>query len=170
MKSENVLINEIFIVKEIDMIPTKINNVLTKIKNKIFSKVSRIFAISPYQEMQILIDINTEIYKIQETDKLEFYIFHLLLSKDEDNLNKNLFNSSLDEMLLDSQDIVDSYEYVMYGTIYHSGIDGKNFFIYASFGGLLMKVFGNHDIVKTKMDLIKIDSKILLCIRKKIDS
>ena len=74
MESFDILFNEIFLVEEIDMIPTKINNVITKVKNKIFSKVSRIFAISNSRENQILIDINTEVYKIQEADKLEICI------------------------------------------------------------------------------------------------
>ncbi|AFP65428.1 RNA polymerase II subunit (nucleomorph) [Chroomonas mesostigmatica CCMP1168] len=166
MEASRILVNEIFIVEEIDMVPTKINNVLTKVKNKIFSKVSRIFASSISRKIQILIDINTEIYKIQEGDILELSIvFPPFLNIEGIKCNENS-NSSIEKLFLNSHDLIDSYEYVMYGTVYHSGIDGINFFIYASFGGLLMKIFGKNDKPETNVESIQIDSKILLCIRK----
>lgn len=157
-KIEMVLINEIFIVKEIDMIPTKINNTLVKIKNKVFSKVSRIYAASSPQKNEMTIDINTEIYRIHEEDKLDLLVLKvnpLLDQKKQENQ---------DWIDFFGKDLLDLYEYVMYGTIFHSGIDEKRFFIYASFGGLLLKLFGN--LETTTMEEIKVDSKILLMIRK----
>jgi len=52
----------------------------------------------------------------------------------------------------------------MHGVIFHSGIEDNKVFIYASFGGLLMKYFGLINLIKMKN--INIDKKILLLINK----
>mmetsp|Transcript_32595 Transcript_32595/g.63671 ORF Transcript_32595/g.63671 Transcript_32595/m.63671 type:complete len:156 (+) Transcript_32595:301-768(+) len=152
------LINEKFIVKEIDMISTKINNKWVKIKNKIFSKVSRIFAISDENKTEITLDVNTEIYPIHDQDKLDLRIIQVNPEeKNELDQNKNWID------FFDKK-LIDLFEYVMYGTIFHSGIENKKFFFYGSFGGLLIKIFGNSETVLHKN--FKVDSKILLLIRK----
>ena len=120
------LLKEVFDVKEIDIIPTKINNKLVKIKNKIFSKVSRIFCISNFYKTEITIDINTEIFEIHEEDKLEILIIKAKLVDE----NCNFGNKNWIEFF--GREIIDLYEYVMYGTIFHTGIDGEKFFIYAN--------------------------------------
>ncbi|ABW98133.1 rpb8 (nucleomorph) [Hemiselmis andersenii] len=152
------LLNEKLVVKEIDMISTKINNKWIKVKNKIFSKVSRIFAISIGNKIEVTLDINTEIYPIHDQDKLDFRIMEVNPNqKNEPNNHKNWIDFF-------DRKLIELFEYVMYGTIFHCGIENKKFFFYGSFGGLLLKIFGNSDQIAYK-DL-KVDSKILLLIRK----
>ena len=59
---------------------------------------------------------------------------------------------------------LDLYEYVVYGTVFHSGKENNNCFVYASFGGLLMKLFGS--IKNNMIEEFSVDCKILLLIRK----
>jgi len=152
------LLNEILTIKEIDLISTKVNNKWVKVKNKLFEKVSRIFAISRNSELEITLDINSEIYSVQDEDVIELKI--VCIDPEEKNLNNN--NQNWLECF--DKNLIDLFEYVMYGTIFHCGIEDKNFFIYGSFGGLLIKIFGklqsicNHNF--------SVDSKILLLIRK----
>mmetsp|Transcript_12573 Transcript_12573/g.32435 ORF Transcript_12573/g.32435 Transcript_12573/m.32435 type:complete len:156 (-) Transcript_12573:1586-2053(-) len=152
------LLNEKLVVKEIDMISTKINNKWIKVKNKIFSKVSRIFAISIENRTEITLDINTEIYPIHEEDKLDFRIMEINPEQKKEPEPQKDWIDFFDKKL------IDLFEYVMYGTIFHCGIENKKFFFYASFGGLLLKIFGNSDLIKNNE--FKVDTKILLLIRK----
>mmetsp|Transcript_17710 Transcript_17710/g.44760 ORF Transcript_17710/g.44760 Transcript_17710/m.44760 type:complete len:156 (+) Transcript_17710:1125-1592(+) len=152
------LINEKLIVKEIDMISTKINNKWIKVKNKIFSKVSRIFAISLENKTEITLDINTEIYPIHDQDKLDFRIMKVNLDENSEIDQHKNWIDFFDKKL------IDLFEYVMYGTIFHCGIENKKFFFYGSFGGLLLKIFGSSEIISQKN--FQVDSKILLLIRK----
>jgi DNA-directed RNA polymerase I, II, and III subunit RPABC3 len=152
------LLKDIFIVKEMDMIPIKNNDLSNKIKNKIFSKVSRIFAISKGNKIEITLDVNTDIYEINDGDKLDLIISKITPKENTPlTLTKNWHNFF-------DKNLIDVYEYVMYGTIFHSGFEGKKFFVYGSFGGLLMKIFG--DLKATSIEELKIDSKILILIRK----
>jgi DNA-directed RNA polymerase I, II, and III subunit RPABC3 len=152
------ILKEIFVVKEIDMVPTKINNLLVKVKNKIFSKVSRIFAISNYNKTELTIDINTEIYDIHEEDNLEVLLIKSTLTDEKNNYGNR------DWIEFFGKELIDLYEYVMHGMIFHTGADGQKYFVYASFGGLLMKIFGKLDgsLIKD----LNIDSEILILIRK----
>jgi hypothetical protein len=152
------IINEKIEVKEIDMVSTKINNKWIKTKNKIFSKVSRIFAVSKDNKTEITIDINTEIYPINEQDKIDFIIMQVNPEeRNESNENKD-WTHFFDKRL------IDLFEYVMYGTVFHCGIENGKFFFYSSFGGLLLKIFGNSDSLKSKE--FNVDTKILLLMRK----
>lgn len=152
------LIRSFFIVKEIDMIPIESESSSIKIKNKIFSKVSRIFAHSTDHLLNIFLDINTEIYPLCNEDKLDIMIFKPIQAEYKDNGFKQNWEEYFGKNLLDL------FEYVVYGTIFHSGIEHDKFFVYASYGGLLMKLFGT--IEKNLLEEFSIDSKILLLVKK----
>lgn len=152
------ILSQRLIVKEVDMISTKINNKWVKVKNKIFSKVSRIFADSNENDLELTLDVNTEIYPMHDEDKFELKLLSVTI------LEKNLRNNDNDWTEFFDKNLIDAYEYVMFGTIFHSGFEKKNFFIYGSFGGLLLKIFGGLEILSFKE--FSIDSKILLLLRK----
>jgi DNA-directed RNA polymerase I, II, and III subunit RPABC3 len=152
------LIRDFFTVQEIDMIPVNPDNPSIKVKNKIFSKVSRIFGCSISKELEIFIDINTEIYPMCSGDELD-----IMISKVPKSDNNNI-ELSIDWVNYFGKEILDLYEYVVYGTIFHSGKENNNCFVYASFGGLLMKLFGS--IKNNNIEEFSVDCKILLLIRK----
>ena len=154
----NEILCQNLIVKEIDMISTKINNKWVKIKNKIFSKVSRVFANSSEIDIEITLDINTEIYPIHEEDKFELKLLSINI------VEKNSKNNDQDWKEYFDKKLIENYEYVMFGTIFHCGFEDKNFFIYGSFGGLLLKIFGGLDLLFFRE--FYVDSKILLLIKK----
>mmetsp|Transcript_39352 Transcript_39352/g.80610 ORF Transcript_39352/g.80610 Transcript_39352/m.80610 type:complete len:162 (+) Transcript_39352:1031-1516(+) len=151
-----------FIVKEIDMIPSDPSKPWVKTKNKIFSKVSRIYAIAETKEIEFTLDVNTEIYKIFSGDKLDLLILEHEFKQVENGYNQQFQPNWLDFF---RKDKIDEYEYVMYGTVFHSGIEKNKSFFYASFGGLLLKVFGV--LKNNSINFLKTDSNILLLIRKK---
>lgn len=153
------LIHNLLEIKEIDMISINSNSSSEKTKNKIFSKVSRIFARSKSDSLEMILDVNTEIYPVCINDVIEISLVKTFYSDSIDGLlaGNNLFQY-FDEK------IIDLYEYVMYGTIFHMGIEGVNFFVYSSFGGLLMKIYGSSENYSTKE--FEMDGKILLLIRK----
>jgi len=153
------LIHDFFTVKEIDMIQADPDNSSTKIKNKMFLKVSRIFGVFNSNNIELFLDVNTELYPICSEDKLDIMISKIPVSSKDDNINQNC-----DWISYFGKDLLDLYEYVIYGTIFHSGKNNNSCFVYASFGGLLMKLFGY--MKANIIEEFSIDSKILLLIRK----
>ena len=152
------LIHDLFTVKEIDMIQTDPDNLSTKIKNKMFSNVSRIYGISNSRKLELFLDVNTEIYPICSEDKLDILISKVPAPKNE-NINQNS-----DWINYFGKDFLDLFEYVVYGTVFHSGKESNSCFIYASFGGLLMKLFGS--VKNNALEEFSIDTKILILIIK----
>ena len=155
-----MIINEFFAIKEIDKVSLDPNNPKIKVTNKIFSKVSRIFAESKSKKTEIVLDVNSDLFVSKEGDNIELLLkdspFVDINKKDEKgmvNLEKSLELESMED-----------YEYVMHGVIFHSGIEEGKIFIYASFGGLLMKYYGQIDNIQ--IEDIKLDKKILLMLKK----
>ena len=59
-------------VKEIDMVPLDPNKPSQKILNKVFSKVSRIYAVSTTNKIvEIVFDINSDLFFLKIGDKIE---------------------------------------------------------------------------------------------------
>ena len=148
-------------VKEVDKIPKNSNDTSIKVLNKIFSKVSRIYATSDYNKVELILDINSDLFTLKEGDMVEILIEDSPFDDNKDkNPNKDIFN--LDNF--DELDQIKNYEYVMHGVIFHAGFEEGKSFIYASFGGLLMKYFGSSKHVC--LESIKLDKRILLMIKK----
>ena len=147
--------------KEFDKIPKNSNDTSIKVLNKIFSKVSRIYATSDYNKVELILDINSDLFTLKEGDMVEILIEDSPFDDNKDkNPNKDIFN--LDNF--DELDQIKNYEYVMHGVIFHAGFEEGKSFIYASFGGLLMKYFGSSKHVC--LESIKLDKRILLMIKK----
>jgi len=123
-----ILFDDLFHVKDIDP------------DGKKFDRVSRLMCDSESFKMDLILDVNTQLYPISLGDK-----FRLLLAS-------TLRDDGLpDEGEYDQQIVyprTESFEYVMYGKIYRiegdeSGGESSRLAAYASFGGLLMRLQGD---------------------------
>ncbi|MED6132996.1 hypothetical protein PIB30_024224 [Stylosanthes scabra] len=118
---------------------------------KKYDKVSRIVARSEKRDMQMLLDVNTEIYPMNRNER-----FLVALSP---------------SLVLNTKDgpvsIQDKFEYIMHGRLYNITNDGSSkadleVEVYASFGGLQMMLSGHAShCVK-----FAVDQKLFLLIRK----
>jgi DNA-directed RNA polymerase I, II, and III subunit RPABC3 len=158
------IVKDVFVVKEIDMIPIDPSRPSVKIKKKIFPKVSRIYSISETRKLEFILDVNTDIYNISVGDRLELLIVEPFL---QTSIGSHGENSSTDWFQRLDKDLIAQYEYVMHGMVFHSGMENHRTFFYASFGGLLLKIFGELG-KNTRKFFLKMDSNILLLIRKNI--
>ena len=138
-----------------------IRNLLLKFLTKFFSKVSRIYAKSDLSKVELVLDINSELLILKEGDKVEILIEE---SPFYDEKNKDAKKDMFIYENIDEIDFIKNYEYVMHGVIFHSGCEEGRVFIYASFGGLLMKYFGFTNYMP--LESIKLDKRILLMIKK----
>merc|ERR1711991_560630 len=101
---------------------------------KKFEKVSRIECSSDESnESQLVLDINVDLYSLEEGDKFKFALAETLAL--DSQLDDGVFDQSGEESL------IDHYDYVMHGLIfkYKSGPRASSVDVFASFGGLLMK-------------------------------
>lgn len=125
-----VLFEDIFDVKDIDP------------EGKKFDRVSRLHCESESFKMDLILDVNTQIYPVDLADKFRMVIATTLR---EDGVQ--------DDGEFDPTDTgpsrADSFEYVMYGKVYRiegddgSAEPGSRLAAYVSFGGLLMRLQGD---------------------------
>ncbi|XP_037492964.1 LOW QUALITY PROTEIN: DNA-directed RNA polymerases II and V subunit 8A [Jatropha curcas] len=128
--------------------------------DKKFDKVSRIEAHSERLEMQITLDVNTEIYPIIKIkDKFALLITPTLHADGTGDTGYYIQGKE--------GSIADKYEYIMYGKLYKITEEGSNRRrvqeeLFISFGGLLLDMKGNPDYVTE----FQLDHKYYLCMRK----
>lgn len=103
---------------------------------QVFHNVSRIKAQSMTSQVDLVIDIQCELYRLKTKDK-----FTVALSATLDlsgRPDEKRFNHTGEPSLLDK------YDYGMYGRVYKSDqLDNSKVAIYVSHGGLLMKITGD---------------------------
>ncbi|EAR86114.1 RNA polymerase rpb8 (macronuclear) [Tetrahymena thermophila SB210] len=124
-------------------------------KEEKFSKVERVVLVSD-NNIKIEIDIHTDLYSMKKGNQYWVMITSSLGNFQED---KGIFVSEE----FDRESIKDKFEYVMHGKIYNMNSDNKakTVSIFASFGGLLMKVSGKDEDLKN----FNVDSRIYILIR-----
>ncbi|XP_037492973.1 LOW QUALITY PROTEIN: DNA-directed RNA polymerases II and V subunit 8A [Jatropha curcas] len=127
--------------------------------DKKFDKVSRIEAHSERLEMQITLDVNTEIYpSIKIKDKFALLITPTLHADGTGDTGYYIQGKE--------GSIADKFEYIMYGKLYKITEEGLGADVKAelfiSFGGLLLDMKGNPDYVTE----FQLDHKYYLCMRK----
>lgn len=121
---------------------------------KKFDKVSRIQAQSEDYDMQLLLDVNTELYPINVGEKFRMALAPSL------NVSGTAVKGA-------AKSLADKFEYVMHGLLYKisedesSGPDVK-VMIYVSFGGLQLMLKGN----PSYMGKFKVDQRLFLLMRK----
>ncbi|XP_028066658.1 DNA-directed RNA polymerases II and V subunit 8A-like isoform X3 [Camellia sinensis] len=117
-------------------------------------KVSRIQAQSEDYDMQLLLDVNTELYPINVGEKFRMALAPSL------NVSGTAVKGA-------AKSLADKFEYVMHGLLYKisedesSGPDVK-VMIYISFGGLQLMLKGN----PSYMGKFKVDQRLFLLMRK----
>ncbi|CAK0779870.1 hypothetical protein CVIRNUC_004876 [Coccomyxa viridis] len=130
---------------------------------KHFDKVTRYQCHSDLYEMDLMLDVNTSIYPLQDGDK-----FSLALAKTinvDGTPTDGTFNA---QMQSKRQTLMDSFEYVMFGRIFKyedtpSGASNQmRVQVYVSFGGLLMQLTGDLQ----KLQELDVDANIYLLMRK----
>ncbi|KAK1385142.1 DNA-directed RNA polymerases I, II, and III subunit RPABC3 [Heracleum sosnowskyi] len=125
---------------------------------KKYDKVSRIEARSEKLNMQLLLDVNSELCPVRVGDN-----FRMVLA---DTLNED--GSAVTSLLPKGKEksLVDKFEYVMHGLLYkisddESGTNPEKV-AYVSFGGLQLMLKGD----ATKMERFELHKKYFLCMRK----
>lgn len=124
---------------------------------KVFESVNRLAATGTTFECDLLLDINSDIYRIDEMDKLTL-VLASTLNLDGSPADHNAYTSSTQEPTL-----ADNYEYVMHGRVFNvqHQKDGS-VIIAASFGGLLMRLTGD----ARHLQSLNPDQRLYLLIKK----
>merc|ERR1712137_202003 len=116
------LFQEYFTVKDIDK------------DGKAFDKVSRLHCEG--DDVKLTVDINMDIYPVRLNDEFRVTIASTLSPGDSAETGE--FNPHLQESSLFQEN-----EYIMFGRVFKTKPENPNIAIYASFGGLLMQLFGD---------------------------
>ena len=121
---------------------------------KKFDRVSRIIGTCPTSEL--IIDINTEIYKIDIGEQLLMLLTNTIYDQKVDPKQKEQFKPI-------ENSLADEYEYCMYGKCYKfdDSKEGK-VSVYCSFGGLLLSLVGDY----RQLMNIQVGQYLYLLIRK----
>mmetsp|Transcript_1631 Transcript_1631/g.2347 ORF Transcript_1631/g.2347 Transcript_1631/m.2347 type:complete len:148 (-) Transcript_1631:1478-1921(-) len=100
---------------------------------KLYEKVSRVIAQSYYLDMELWLDINSYLFPIYVGDSLNLSLY---------TISDELFNSMIKANQFSS--LADKYEYFMIGKVFNliTTTEEQTSYnlIYASFGGLLLKL------------------------------
>lgn len=138
--SENILFESPFKVDEINSAK--------------YDRVSRIKATSNENDIELMLDVNTELYPISVEDNVTIAL----------SLSLNLDGSKDDskgwrEVGMGEQTLANEYDYVCHGKIYRfeEGA-GDNIRVYCSFGGLLLFIDGPY----AKLNALRVDYIYLL--------
>eukprot|EP01102_Stenamoeba_stenopodia_P002855 TRINITY_DN12734_c0_g1_i1.p1 TRINITY_DN12734_c0_g1~~TRINITY_DN12734_c0_g1_i1.p1 ORF type:complete len:144 (-),score=34.75 TRINITY_DN12734_c0_g1_i1:64-495(-) len=138
-----ILFENIFDIREIDR------------DGKKFDKVSRVEGSGENYEMELVLDVNTDIYPIEIGQKFTLVLASTLDlggAKDKDHYEP-----------INKPSLLDKYEYVMCGKVYkYLEEKGHKVSVYVSFGGLLMKLRGD----ERNLQALTLDSKIYLLMRR----
>ncbi|PWN21970.1 RNA polymerase [Microstroma glucosiphilum] len=134
--SETVLFDAQFQVKAIDP------------DGKKFDRVSRIVASSTTLEMDLSLDVATDIYPISPSQSFSFQLVSTLHPAGSGNANgtDGAGAASKEVWRQGAGGIAEDWDYVMYGKIYKydEGASSDSVTVYGSFGGLLMALTGSY--------------------------
>lgn len=138
---------------------------------KSFDRVARITARSENHEMDLTLDINSDLYPLQVADQISMALASSLIPEDVTSKNNDPSgnpmtggaNSVRDAWRPGKGGLADEYQYVMYGKVYKfdEGTEDR-VSAYASFGGLLMALSGSYRHVNS----ITVGQNIYILLRK----
>ncbi|KAK6173533.1 hypothetical protein SNE40_016965 [Patella caerulea] len=141
-----VLFEDIFDVKDIDP------------DGKKFDRVSRLFCESESFKMDLILDVNSQMYPVELGDKFRLVVATTLR---EDGAPDDEYNPANTE-----PSRADQFEYVMYGKVYRiegdDASDASRLAAYVSFGGLLMRLKGDPN----NLHGFEVDSHVYLMMKK----
>ncbi|RKO91368.1 RNA polymerase Rpb8-domain-containing protein [Blyttiomyces helicus] len=146
--SQNQRFSEMFEVTEIDP------------HGKKFDRVSRITAKCENVAMDLILDVNTEIYPMAEAEK---FTLTLASSLALDGTTGDVSKKEAWRETPGERTLADDYEYVMYGKVYnYDDSGGTKVSVYASYGGLLMCLAGDY----RQLQDISVGQHLYLLLRK----
>lgn len=125
-------------------------------EGKIFQRVSRIEGSSQLYEVQITLDVHSELYPI-EVGQYHSLLLASSLSLDGSE-NKGSYNIHENQ----SNTLLSKYSYCMYGKIFKHAMDRNLLVVHISFGGLLMTITGQ----PAELAQLEPDSSVYLLLRK----
>eukprot|EP01119_Soliformovum_irregulare_P016394 TRINITY_DN4729_c0_g1_i1.p1 TRINITY_DN4729_c0_g1~~TRINITY_DN4729_c0_g1_i1.p1 ORF type:complete len:145 (-),score=35.77 TRINITY_DN4729_c0_g1_i1:124-558(-) len=124
---------------------------------KKFEKVSRIFGNSENYEMELILDVNSDIYPLEINNKVYFTLAST--TNTDGTPEEGYFDQS------GKQSLMDQFEYVMFGRVFKITEEkgqSQKVSIFASFGGLLMMLKGD----PRHLHGIDLDARIYLLMRR----
>mmetsp|Transcript_4696 Transcript_4696/g.7867 ORF Transcript_4696/g.7867 Transcript_4696/m.7867 type:complete len:155 (-) Transcript_4696:12-476(-) len=107
-------------------------------EGKAFDKVSRLSCTSDIHEVQMMLDINMDIYPVRLNEEFSVLIASTLTPGTDSAAEAGEFNQRMEESPLFKE-----YEYIMFGRVFRYKLEPPNASVYASFGGLLMRLHGD---------------------------
>ncbi|KAJ2783768.1 DNA-directed RNA polymerases I, II, and III subunit RPABC3 [Coemansia javaensis] len=130
-KREHILFSDTFDVKDVDK------------GGKKFDRVSRIDGRSQTYDMDLILDINTELYPVDVGDKFKLTLASSLSLGESKAFAKGDANWRA-YVNGDERSLADNYDYVMFGRVYrYDDGAGAKVSAFLSFGGLLMCLEGD---------------------------
>ena len=124
---------------------------------KKFDRVARLVCAGVTENVDMVVDVNSEVYPVRTGDKLKVVLCRTL--DPEGQPDQGVYDQSGRPSLLDK------YDYGMHGKVFHFDYDrgdSQTVSVYISFGGLLMRIQGHQRLVAS----IKKDQQ-LYCLMKK---
>lgn len=124
---------------------------------KKFDRVSRLVCVGVTENVDMVVDINSEVYPVRTGDKIKVVLCTTL--DPDGGEDSGVYDQSGQPSLLDK------YDYGMHGKVFHFDYDGgdsQTVSVYISYGGLLMRIQGHQRLVAA----IKKDQR-LYCLMKK---
>ncbi|CAD5223730.1 unnamed protein product [Bursaphelenchus okinawaensis] len=126
---------------------------------KKFDRVSRIFGDSESFKTDLILDVNTQIYPMAMGEKFRMALSFTL--RDDGLADEGEYDQHFQSALMKI------FHYVMYGKIYRvegddTGSENARLSVYASFGGLLMRLQGD----ATSLSGLDVDKNLYLLIKK----
>lgn len=121
-----------------------------------FHNVSRIVGVSETHKCDVIIDVQSDMYRLKTKEKFTLTLVKTLdLQGKEDD---GYWHPKKNEPTL-----IDRYDYGMYGKIYKCDqLPNNRMAVYVSHGGLLMKIVGEARILKS----LEQDSKVYSLLKK----
>ncbi|CEM19315.1 unnamed protein product [Vitrella brassicaformis CCMP3155] len=124
------------------------------VDNSKFEKVSRVKCEGMSLELEMTIDINTDIFPINENEVVKIALNDKLAPPDVEG-GQYFWDKG--------GDVMDMWDYIMYGKIFkyqEKGDEKVN--LYASFGGLLMSLSGD----RIHLENLQLDTRIYFLLRR----
>ena len=128
-------------------------------EGKRFDKVSRLVCQSVSMDTKLFLDVNTDIYPVEDGQRLQVMLASTL------NLDGTPMDESFDPAVLVRPTLADKFEYVMHGRIFKCVEDksaARVISVFISFGGLMMMLKGD---VRTLAGL-ELDHRVFLLVRR----
>mmetsp|Transcript_15535 Transcript_15535/g.48845 ORF Transcript_15535/g.48845 Transcript_15535/m.48845 type:complete len:151 (-) Transcript_15535:16-468(-) len=126
---------------------------------KKFDRVSRLRCRSEVFDIDLLLDVNIDIYPLDVNDSFAMALASTL--KLDGTPDAGYYDEAMQS---GAPSLMDKYEYVMYGKLfkYQDAGGALKVEVYVSFGGLLMQLTGD----AKQLESLEIDSRLYLLMRK----